>query len=115
VLLVFYFNLVTLNETPKSTEFILNLSVLMAAVCKRPIEGYCNICDCTRPGKGLLYYRFWGKHILYVNSVAISAVLGQTCMYGGPSDLFLRWVQTCWPIADVMGKYETKLHILDSF
>jgi len=36
-------------------------------------------------------------------------------MYGGPSDLPLRWAQTCWPIVGVTGKYETKLHILDSF
>jgi len=36
-------------------------------------------------------------------------------MYGGPSDLLLRWAQTCWPIVGVIGKYETKLHILDSF
>jgi len=36
-------------------------------------------------------------------------------MYGGPSDLLLCWAETCWPIADVMDKYETKLHILDSF
>jgi len=34
VLLVFYFNLVALNKTLRTTEFILNSSVLMAAVCK---------------------------------------------------------------------------------